>query len=195
MTMLRNFPIAGLIVALASIQAPLAFGHAMISATGGIPPRETNSGIKTGPCGSTPRNPNAATTLTAGATTSLQIIETINHPGYYRLAYGCTASPTGTPTQATFDANVILPKIPDSDTGPTPHTYNVNFKVPDVDCPNGTLQMIQYMTENTPPSLYFSCADVKIVKTVTPSPTPTPTPTATVPGPPAPNPTSDPNCP
>jgi hypothetical protein len=36
--------------------------------------------------------------------------------------------------------------------------------------------MIQYMTENDPPTMYYSCADIEISKAAAPSPTPSPVP-------------------
>ena len=68
-------------------------------------PRDNNDGLKTGPCGnvaqtSTPMEVNAGDTITVGW------LETINHPGYYRIALSL-AGDTG------FDDNVLADNIAD----------------------------------------------------------------------------------
>lgn len=90
--------------------------------------------------------------------------EVIDHPGYYRIAF----SPAG---DLGFDENVLVPKVLDL---PDVHSYETLITVPNTPCTNCTIQMIQYMTENNPPTLYYSCADVEIRAADAPMPSPTP---------------------
>ena len=131
-----------------------AHGHARLSADGATPPRSTNSGIKTGPCGSDPRTTSAV--FTPGQTVTIKWEETINHPGYFRIAFS-PADDLG------FDENVLLDNIIDEQNDSnTPHYYSADVTLPITPCDLCSIQLIQYMTESSPPSLYYSCADIKI---------------------------------
>ncbi len=106
---------------------------------------------KTGPCGIA--RTMSPTTFTAGETITVRWVETIEHPGWYRIAFSPSAD-------LGFDENVILDDIPDTQGGTMPHMYEATIALPDTPCTDCTLQVIQYMTETTPPTLYFSCADL-----------------------------------
>jgi hypothetical protein len=96
--------------------------------------------------------------------------ETINHPGYFRI-YFSTAGDTNF-TQ--------LAQITDNQNGGGLHNFTAQVTLPNVTCTDCTLQVIQYMTESDPPSLYFACADLQLVgagPTGTPAATTAPTPT------------------
>jgi hypothetical protein len=177
---------AAVAAALASLlpEPPAAWGHARI-APSPVPPRNPDPGIKTGPCGPYAPGTGVRTTLTAGQQLTFNWTETIDHPGYYRIAF----SPDGVNG---FDQNVLAPtgtNTPDIQNAATlPHNYSRVITVPNTPCTSCSLQLIQYMTEANPPTLYFSCADIQIVApggtpSPVPSPTATPTPTFTVPAP------------
>lgn len=141
-----------------------SFGHARLRLNGTVPPRNTSTGLKSAPCGGIART-NAPTILTAGQKLLVQWEQTVNHPGYYRIAF----SPAG---DAGFDANVIVPMFPNV---VGQQFFETTITVPSTPCTNCTLQLIQYMTENDPPSLYYSCGDIEIRAVgpiITPSPTP-----------------------
>jgi hypothetical protein len=140
----------GLSAALLCAATASAWGHANLISPA---PRDLEA-HKTGPCGPTTRSA-TPTELVAGETLIVGFTETIEHPGYYRIAFA-PAAETG------FDENVLLDDIPDIQGGAMPHMYMSEVVVPDQPCEDCTIQLIQYMTETNPPSLYFSCADVII---------------------------------
>lgn len=141
-----------------------AFAHARFSANKLLKPRSNDDGLKTGPCGGIAQLPLAQRTqIVAGSKITVEWEETIEHPGWYRLAF----SPNGS---TGFDANVLLDNIPDktgsvSRNAPTTwHRYSAEIDVPTTPCENCSIQLIQVMTDN--PAIlrnYYSCADVRIV--------------------------------
>lgn len=153
------------LVLFAAAAADDVSAHARFSAGKQLKPRDNNDGLKTGPCGGVAQLPdNERVTLTAGEEILVEWEETIEHPGWYRLAW----SPDGLNG---FDDNVIADDIPDT-TGPvtrndstTWHRYSKKITVPDTECEKCSIQLIQVMTENpAAPRNYYSCADVRIVK-------------------------------
>lgn len=112
--------------------------------------------LKTGPCGGIPRR-GAPLVARPGETITVQWEETIDHPGYYQIRFSMGG-----------DANFIMLRdaIPDVriPVGQRVALYSAAVTLPDAPCPAGTLQLIQYMTENPQrPELYFSCADVVLI--------------------------------
>jgi hypothetical protein len=159
--------------AVLSLLTALSFGvgagelsaHARFSAGKQLKPRDNNDGLKTGPCGGVAQLPeNERVTLTAGESILVEWEETIEHPGWYRLAW----SPDG---ETGYDDNIIADNISDT-TGsvtrsdPTTwHRYSKTITVPDTECDKCSIQLIQVMNENPAnPRNYYSCADVRIVK-------------------------------
>lgn len=143
------------------------FGHARLKNTV-LPdnqifaPRNTNDGIKVGPCGGIART--AGVTLRPGQALTINWEETINHPGFFRIFF----SPAN-------DANFqMLGEMQDNANGALPHQFNMTVTMPNVECNACTIQLIQYMTENNPPSLYYSCADIRLSNVVSPNPTSSP---------------------
>lgn len=138
---------------IALLQPAWAFAHARLTSP---TPRNTAAN-KTGPCGS-PRTANA-TTFAPGATITVTWTETINHPGYYRIAF----SPSG---DTGFDANVLLNNIPNP--AGLQANNSATVTLPTTPCTQCTLQLIQVMTDDNPPTNYFSCADITISAANTP---------------------------
>jgi Lytic polysaccharide mono-oxygenase, cellulose-degrading len=151
-------------LALLILLAPLtSSAHSRLKMGAGIQPRSTRDGIKTGPCGF----PKAATvpTLNAGDKITVNWEETINHPGRFEFRFS-------TDNDVTFSQPVT---VEDTATGPTPHQYSIELTLPSVTCEQCTLQLVQVMTENPQnPSLYYSCADFRLVNSGAPAPTPPP---------------------
>lgn len=154
---------------MALLMSEQALAHARLLSPA---PRNNNAGIKFGPCGGLTRT-NNPTTLQGGSQVMVRWEETINHPGRYILSFSL-ANDQG------FQNNVIDANIPDrapSAADPLPLRYNYMWTVPNIACETCTLQLIQSMEENpSAPSLYFSCADVRIVQANNPGPSPQPTP-------------------
>lgn len=148
----------------ATLCAPQARGHARFDPAKSPAPRSTNSGIKNGPCGSDAVTVDAKRTwFKPGQEVTIYWEETIDHPGWFRIAFSEDGA-TG------FDANVLKDNITDTQNTPvnysdpaTYHKYSTKVTLPNEECDKCALQLIQYMTENpASPSLYFSCADIKI---------------------------------
>ena len=145
--MLRFALIVGLVCAAG---AP-ASGHTLMT---NPVPRNNNDGLKVGPCG------NVAPTgtpmeLEAGATMTIAWLETVDHPGYYRIAFSRVGD-TG------YDDNVLLDQIPDRLCDAPPCPYSAEVTLPDEECVDCSLQLIQYMGNGPPYSLYYSCADIAL---------------------------------
>ncbi|MEW5849880.1 MAG: SCE4755 family polysaccharide monooxygenase-like protein [Myxococcota bacterium] len=128
-------------------------------------PRSQSDSLKTAPCGNVAPGTEREE-LVAGTQLEVSFEETINHPGWFRLALG-TADDEG------FDENIILDDIPHSNVGTAtrsnPRPYDVTITVPNTPCEECTLQLIQVMTEGPDPTTtsgypeYYSCADIRIV--------------------------------
>jgi hypothetical protein len=144
-----------IVILIAMAYTELASAHTRLALDGVVPPRTDNSGIKTGPCGGYPPTVNPPTFL-PGEQITVQWEETINHPGYFTIAFS-PANDTG------FQDN-ILARIDDTQNNlnDMPHFYSETITLPNIECDNCTLQLIQYMTERDPPSLYYSCGDLRL---------------------------------
>ena len=117
-------------------------------------PRSTDT-VKIGPCGGIPRT-KKPTYFVAGQEITVEWEEYTDHPGYHRILW----SPGS-------DKNfvVLLDNIPDK-VKPTGASamYSSTVTLPDTPGVDGTLQLIQVMTENpAAPTLYFACADIHLV--------------------------------
>ena len=149
----RPLAIIGLSVFFVSLllSGTTAYGHARLALDGLIPPRSVNPGIKQGPCGVA--RTNAPTALLGGQTLTVTFEETINHPGRYYVEF----SPAGD------DNWVRLVEVPDVQAGALPHNYTTQVTIPNRDCTDCTIRLIQSMEENPAnPSFYYSCADVTV---------------------------------
>jgi len=163
------------------------FAHARILQSGALAPRLTNgatgmnnAGIKTGPCGGYPKVANPPV-FQPGQTITVNWEETIDHPGRYEFYFSPANDQNFGPALRVVIDNQDTPVV-----NGQYHQYSTTVTLPNVQCANCTLQMIQYMTETNPPSLYYSCADLQVGNNPPPNPVPGPTPG---PGPaPAPSP-------
>lgn len=142
--------------------------------------RKTNSGgQKTGPCGDGAGTRSAnVTTYAPGSTITVKWRETIQHPGHFRIWFDQDGVDDFTcPTSATdYITNnpLVLDNIADG-------TTQVQFTLPNVECDNCTLQLVQVMTDKGGngfgctgaggDDLYFRCADLELKAGVT-NPTP-----------------------
>jgi MYXO-CTERM domain-containing protein len=134
---------------------------------------------KTGPCGNegTQTPSNVTTPFRPGDTVTIQLNETIYHPGHYRVALAIN-SPTELPAppavtvgssacgSAAIQQNPAFPVLAD---GMLPHTaplsgqQSFQVKLPtDVTCTSCTLQILEFMAEHTAPCFYYHCAKISI---------------------------------
>lgn len=136
---------------------------------------------KTWPCGRNARSANV-TVLQPGQTITVRWTETIQHPGHFRIAFDqdgqdgfqdpvCLTN-CDTLSSPTFDFNndpgILMDNIPDQVTD----TYEVQVTLPNVECENCTLQLIQVMYDKPPyttepddplsDDMYYQCADLAL---------------------------------
>ena len=147
------WPLSAVFTLAVSLIAVDASAHARWLPDGTTPGRNNNANIKSGPCGVARTNTPAV--FKAGETITLQWESTIHHQGYFRIAF----SPAG---DAGFDQHVLLDNIQEFDNRYTGE-YSAQVTLPDEPCDDCTLQMIQVMLDRTPPTNYYSCADIQLV--------------------------------
>ncbi len=142
----------------------LAWGHVRLLEPA---PRSPRDDLKTGPCGGFPPGRGERTTLEAGAPFTVSFRETVDHPGWFRIAF----SPEG---DGGYDANVLADDIPPL-RGDVERLYVFTLLAPDEPCERCSLQVVQAMTENPQnPRYYYSCADIRIVRGAPPDAAPPP---------------------
>lgn len=142
------------------------------------PSPRANENIKIGPCGA-PAGAAPVATYQQGASIQVTIHEFVKHAGYFGFAISSMANPSRDdqfirlPSPIAAPAvnpypNYFNPAIHAYDTS-TPagnrYTYTIQLP-PNLSCDRCTLQAVQYMMDagpNTPPSEYYSCADVRVV--------------------------------
>lgn len=135
-------------------------------------PRDPQSGggNKMGPCGPIAKQSTTTATFNGGQTITVNWTEVINHPGRFLFAVS--------KDQDKSFQNIAT--VIDTKNSSGSHDFTTTLQIPNINCDNCTLQLIQSMEENpSAPTYYYSCADIKILATATSTPTPTPTPTAT----------------
>lgn len=151
-------------VLLLSLSAALTHAHTRWNPDGELKPRPHANGsfgddLKSGPCGNLPRT-NTPAVFIAGATITVEFESTIYHQGEFRIAF----SPEN---DSGFDNHVLADNIPDY---PNQRYRSYEITLPDTECNDCTLQLIQTMPDRTPATNYFSCADIQLVAAENPQP-------------------------
>jgi uncharacterized protein (TIGR03382 family) len=142
-----------LILFACAVAAPtVASAHTLMTSP---TPRSQSDGLKTGPCGNVAAT-DTPNELVAGSTITVSWLETVDHPGYYRIAYSA-------PGDADFEDNVLVDQIPDVPCADAPCSYTAEVTLPSEPCEGCALQLIQFMGTAAPYSPYFSCADVALM--------------------------------
>lgn len=132
------------------------------------PPRDESTGLKSAPCGAVARTATPRVHK-SGSTITVQWEETINHPGYFKIGFSKAGDK---------DFEILVPKIEDTQNEPInnmdkpSHIYSAEVKLPDIECTDCTLQLVQVMTdvstapeESLPPSaFYYSCSDIQLTR-------------------------------
>ena len=186
-----------LYLALASICVPTA-ASAHIHLT--YPLSRTDSLLgdqKAEPCGiaGQVRNPARVTTLRPGQTITVTWMETVNHPGWFRIAFHPNGASFGIPPASAglcvrpnmqtvacpvgiTDCNfpTVNQEGPDGASGSiilkdriADGTLSLDVTLPNMECDNCTLQLIQVMVDKCPyttdlasDDIYFNCADLTL---------------------------------
>jgi hypothetical protein len=128
---------------------------------------------KSAPCGITGGERSANPYVYApGETLSLEIDEFIDHPSHYRVAFDTDGhddfiDPSSLDEFYSNDA-VLMDNLPDGSGG----TFTIDVQLPDVECENCTLQLVQVMYDKAPPlcpsciygdnDLYYLCVDIAL---------------------------------
>lgn len=131
------------------------------------PPPRTDM-QKQGPCGAGPADPRGPTmaTFKPGEKIVVTWNEFVNHPGHYRIALDEDGQ-DGFFDPKDFDdvsggPGVLMDGIADKQGG----DYAQEITLPNVECDNCVLQVIQMMTDKKPygdgNDLYYQCADIAI---------------------------------
>jgi hypothetical protein len=168
---MNNFLIRGLLIAIpAVVVAPAVSAHfKMLAPAGWIVEDMRGDPQKTAPCGGTDADPGtptgAVTAVKGGGKLTISIDETIFHPGHYRIALARTRDALPPDPEVTMQDTERGPrslsaKI-ESDPQPPilidglwPHTerptapYGMYLDVPNIDCDDCVLQIIQFMANH-----------------------------------------------
>jgi uncharacterized protein (TIGR03382 family) len=123
-------------------------------------PSPRTDALKAGPCGApgSTRGTNISTFL-PGQTITVEWDETVDHPGHYRISFdasGTDAFPDPVQPDDSFPTTLV-DQIADKNGG----HYTQDVTLPNMECDNCTLQLVQVMTVSVPyNSFYFQCADL-----------------------------------
>jgi len=193
-----------LIVGSLCLFTSVAQAHISVDQGGTQKSRYTDTGLKGSPCGMAGGTRGTKiSTYKPGATITVSIVETIPHPGYFRIAFdndgddgflipsgtdgamgNCGGDPKCGPGKADYcnSPSVLLDNLDPHTAGAAPkHTWSVTL--PNVECTNCTLQIIEVMNDLAPfhpapypaDDIYYQCIDLVLSKTapdVTPPATP-----------------------
>ena len=183
--------IAGLILTatILAFAIPVADAHfKLISPQGWIVEADNGDPQKLGPCGGTTANggtpSNIVNQVQGGQKLHLKLMETVFHPGHYRVALAVNSraelpmDPEVTTTQGARGPQSVSaviqnpPVIPVLADGLWVHTtratepWETDIDIPNINCPKCTLQIIEFMAQHglNPDGgyIYHHCADVKI---------------------------------
>ncbi|MBA3549802.1 MAG: lytic polysaccharide monooxygenase [Nannocystis sp.] len=132
-------------------------------------PQPRTESQKQGPCGAgaaDPRGPTVATFM-PGETITVTWNEFINHPGHFRISLDEDGQDDFFEPKGFDDVSggpgVLIDGIAHEDDG----EYSVQVELPDVECDNCVLQIIQMMSDKPPygdgNDLYYQCSDIAIV--------------------------------
>ncbi len=137
--------------------------------TGG---KADQSKLKYGPCGvskdARTTNTSLITTFKPGEKITVKWRETIQHPGFFRIAFDSDGQDFTFPGSATNGdgVTILADKVMDK-SGASNLEYTYDVTLPNMECTNCTLQLVQVMTTDPPPyeegdgkDLYFNCADI-----------------------------------
>ena len=151
-------------VALALLAVPAHAHINLLSPT----PRTTMQ--KQGPCGAGPDDPRGPTVATfkPGEKIMVSFDEFVNHPGHFRIAFDDDGQDIFVDPKGFDDVGggpgVLIDGIPDTKAG---GVSMVEVTLPDIECDNCVLQVIQVMSDKPPygdgNDMYYQCADIALM--------------------------------
>lgn len=172
-------------LAFAPLTAALALSAGPVSAHLNLtfpPPRTTS--LKSGPCGAQgSTRGTAVSTFLPGQTITVTWDEFVDHPGHFRIAFDDEGDDIFVDPQGFDDVSggpgVLLDGIADRSGG---GVYSQEITLPDIECDNCTLQVIQVMSDKAPygdgNDMYYQCADLVLSADAEPDENPMPATTA-----------------
>ncbi|GAB4527276.1 MAG: hypothetical protein Tsb0020_44830 [Haliangiales bacterium] len=157
-----------LLLIAAALAWPRADAHAHIDLL--APTDRGCSNQKSSPCGgSCDTRTGNVSVFEPGATITVRWDETIDHPSHYRISFDSDGiddfqDPTSVDDiQANPALPVLADGIADRELG---GLYEYTVTLPNIECENCTLQLIQVMYDKNPPygddDLYYRCADLAL---------------------------------
>ncbi|WP_437874385.1 SCE4755 family polysaccharide monooxygenase-like protein [Sorangium sp. So ce513] len=158
---MRRVPMGSFVFA--AVVSFAGVSHAHITLTYPAPRNGLDGPQKTAPCGApNDARGNDVTVFEPGETITVTWDETIDHPGHFRIMFDDDGDDFPDPTNESdlcepgVDPGCLLDGIADKRGG----SYAVQVTLPDIECDNCTLQLIQVMTDRRPATLYYRCADL-----------------------------------
>jgi hypothetical protein len=125
------------------------------------------------------------TTFKPGQTITVQWIETVYHPGHYRIAFTIDRATLQDPmvmvdqNQISVSAAIQNPPMapvlfdnlfPRTGPGAAGTMFKQDVVLPNITCAKCTLQVIQFMAGHGPPNyIYHHCADIQLGDAVSPA--------------------------
>jgi hypothetical protein len=107
--------------------------------------------------------------VSAGSVLRVRWAETIDHPGHFRISFDASGEDAfvdpASATDTYTNEAVLLDDIADKNGG----KYEVEVTLPNIECDQCTLQLVQLMTDKAPyqpgsNDLYYQCADLTLVR-------------------------------
>ena len=135
------------------------------------PAPRSHSALKAAPCGPLDNTRSGKPTyFMPGQQVTLKWNETINHPAHYRVMLDMNGSSFTDPSSFTDVCDPAVPTMPmciaDNLADKAGGAYTYTFTLPNVECANCTIQLIQVMTDKPPygdgNDVYHACADIVI---------------------------------
>jgi hypothetical protein len=188
----KHFVGAAMVAAIAFVSGPASAHFRLEAPAATLDQDNTGNPQKIAPCGGTSKDAGkpsgAMTTLKGGQSLHFKMTETVFHPGHYRIALARTPDllPKDPPTvtregpRGPMSVRAMIdpaPQPPMWADGLFPHTqkpatmpmtWETDLKVPNVDCAQCVVQVVQWMGEHgfNPDGeySYHHCAAVKIVR-------------------------------
>ena len=130
--------------------------------------------LKQGPCGGGADDPRGSVvhSFQPGQTITVVWDEYVDHPGHFRISFDADGQDDfvdpASFTDVSGGPSVLQDDIPDREGG---GEYSQSVTLPDVECDNCTLQVIQVMTDKAPygdgNDLYYQCVDLVLSRAAT----------------------------
>jgi hypothetical protein len=190
MKMTARLAAASVAIAGAVVPATIQAHFKLLEPASAIVENERGDPQKAAPCGGDLKGPGTPSSsvgkAAGGSLLRIKVLETIYHPGHYRVALAVNSRLELPPDPVTYERTtekgaysvwaVIQspPQIPVLADGLFPHytrpsqpqTYETDVRLPNISCKKCTLQVIQWMAEhayNNPGGYsYHHCADLQI---------------------------------